>query len=433
LNESRSTFLREGGWMTLATVVSGAAMMLVHSFAAQPLGPEEYATVGTLLRILLFLAIPGAGLQVLFARQTAAAGTEGLGGLARITRATLGLVTAGWLVVAMAVWGGHEWIQLTLKLNETAILWPTLGAAWASLALPLFSGLVQGRERFGTLGMVSLANGFGRLGALVALVVVAHGKSTSAMWAAFVGLAAAAGVAAWGSREVWLAKGTDTALGPVLKRLGPFTLSVGCLLMLSQSDVIFLTAVLPADSAARAHLGSHYLPASTIGFAMTQFTVPLALVMFPKIARSFARSEKSDALQLALTGTALVGGIAALAATVLPKLPLQILYLRSPDNWAAAPLVPWCAWAMFSFALANLIVGDRMARADFRFLPWAVALTAGFLATLGWLAPQLPAWEAATAYRALVGTIGGFNLALLAAVHCSTRRPPVPGSRQDLR
>lgn len=419
--------------MTLATVVSGAAMTLVHTFAAKPLGPEEYATVGTLLRILLFLAIPGAGLQVLFAQQSAATGKDGLGGLARTTRTTLGLISAGWLVVAVGALAGREWIQETLKLNQAAILLPTLGAAWASLALPLFSGLVQGRERFGILGMVSLTNGFGRLAAIIALVVMAEGKSTAAMWAAFLGLAAAAGVAAWGSRDVWLAEGAAIAIGPVLKRLGPFALSAGCLLVLSQSDVIFLTAALPAADSERFHLGSHYLPASTIGFALTQFTVPLALVMFPKIARSFARSEKSDALRLALTGTALIGGLAALAASLLPKLPLQILYLRSPDNWAAAPLVPWCAWAMLSFALANLIVGDRMARADFRFLPWAVALTAGFLATLGWLAPTLPAWEAATAYRTVVGTIGGFNLALLAAVYCSTRRPPDTESHQDLR
>lgn len=419
--------------MTLATVGSGAAMTLVHFFAAQPLGPEEYATVGTLLRVLLFLAIPGAGLQVLFAQQSAAAGNEGLSELARTARATLGLISAGWLVVVLATMLGRDWIQETLKLKQTAILWPTLGAAWASLALPLFSGLVQGRERFGALGMASLANGFVRLGAIVVLVVLAHGKSTAAMWAAFAGLAAAAGVAAWGSREAWCAQGTATALGPVLKRLAPFTLSAGCLLVLSQSDVIFLTAVLPVDAAERFRLGSHYLPASTIGFAMTQFTVPLAVVMLPKIARSFARAEKSDALQLALLGTALIGGLAAVAATLLPKLPLQILYFRSPDNWAAAPLVPWCAWAMLSFALANLIVGDRMARADFRFLPWALALTAGFLTTLGWLGPKLPTWEAATAYRAVVGTIGGFNLALLVAVYFSTRRPPAAAASQALR
>ncbi len=408
-------------------------MTLVHSFAAKPLGPEEYATVGTLLRVLLFLAIPGAGLQVLFAQQAAATGREALGTVAKTARATLLMITAGWLAVALATWFGHGWIQQTLKLHDAAILWPTLGAAWASLALPLFSGLVQGREHFGTLGAVALANGFGRLFAIVGLVVVAHGKATAAMWAAFAGLAAAAAVAAWGSRDVWRTAGSAAAIGPALQRLGPFVLSAGCLLVLSQSDVIFLTAVLPAASAEHFRLGTHYLPASTIGFAMTQFTVPLAVVMFPKIARSFARAESSDALQLALLGTAVVGGAAALAATLLPRLPLQILYFRSPDNWAAAPLVPWCAWAMLSFALANVIVGDRMARADFRFLPWAVALTAGFLGTLAWLAPRLTSWEAATAYRTVIGTIGGFNLALLAAVHFSTRRPKPAPAGQGLR
>lgn len=418
--------------MTLATVVGGAFMTLVHSFSAGPLGEADYATFGTMLRVLLFLGIPSAGIQVVFAQQTAATEAGRDGQLAGMARKTLLLLTGGWAVAALAAVFFRSELATALKLADIAILWPTLGAAWVSLILPVFSGLVQGRQDFGALGGVAMVNGFVRLAAIIGLVLLGGGRSTAAMSAACCGLLGATALAAWASRRIWLSPTAAFDGRAFARRILPFTLGAACMLVLSQSDVIFLKAALPGALAGQPdlfQLGTHYLPASTIGFAMTQFTVPLAVVMFPKIARSFARAEKSDALRLALTGTAVIGSLAAIAATVLPKLPLQILYFRSPDNWAAAPMVPWCAWAMLSFALANVVVSDRLARADFRFVPWAVGLTAVFLGTLAWLKPQLGTMAPQAAYRLVVGTIGGFNLALLVLVLAVSRSKRVAGTQ----
>ncbi len=411
--------------MALATILSGACMTLVHSFAAQPLG-QEYVTFGTLLRVLLLLAIPSAGLQIAFAQQTAAAEPGQIGALASLARRVLASLTLGWLglVVLAFIWRAE--LVAGLKLPSPALLWPALGAAWASLALPVFRGLVQGRQNFAALGGSAILDGALRLTLVLALVVRGGGKAAAALTAAVIAMLVATGVTAWASRHLWLAPGTGCAWRPFARQVLPFTLAAACLLVLSQSDVIFLQTALPGAAAGADdlfQLGTTYLPAATIGFAMTQFTVPLAVVMFPKIARSFARSEPSDALRLALIGTALIGALAALAATVLPKLPLQILYFRSPANWAAWPMVPWCAWAMLSFALANVLVNDRLARADFRFVPWAVLLTLGFIGALMGLKPQLAGWAPFTAYRVVVGTIGGFNLALLALVAAVSARP----------
>ncbi len=412
----------------MATVVSGAFMTLVHSFSAQPLGEAEYATFGTMLRVLLLLAIPSAGLQVVFAQQSAATEADRDGALASMTRNVLTCLTVGWLLLVAATVLFRREIATALGLSGTEVLWPALGAAWVSLALPVFRGLVQGRQQFGTLGASAMLDGVLRLSGVLGLVVIGGGKAAAALTAAVAAMLAATSLTAWASRRIWLAPGNGFNWGQFLRRALPFTLGAACLLVLSQSDVIFLKLAIPAVAAGQRdpfQLGTHYLPAATIGFAMTQFTVPLAVVMFPKIARSFARSEKSDALRLALLGTFFLGALAALAATVFPKLPLQILYFRSPDNWAAAPMVPWCTWAMLSFALANVLVSDRLARADFRFVPWAVALVAVFLGTLAWLKPQLATMQPLAAFRLVVGTIAGFNLVLLGLVLLvsSGRRP----------
>ena len=56
----------------------------------------------------------------------------------------------------------------------------------------------------------------------------------------------------------------------------------------------------------------YYAAAGMIGRALVFLTAPMTQVMFPKVAQSAARSEKSNAALLALGATALIGAGAAL-------------------------------------------------------------------------------------------------------------------------
>src|SRR6185503_9649010 len=55
----------------------------------------------------------------------------------------------------------------------------------------------------------------------------------------------------------------------------------------------------------------------------------LTAVMFPKVARSFQRDEKTDVLKLTLLLTAIIGIAGATAATLFPEVPLRLL---SPER-----------------------------------------------------------------------------------------------------
>jgi peptidoglycan biosynthesis protein MviN/MurJ (putative lipid II flippase) len=132
-----------------------------------------------------------------------------------------------------------------------------------------------------------------------------------------------------------------------------------------QYDNMFWQAAIPAADLSAWNLGARYSPAQTVGFGLTQFTVPLALVMMPRLARSAAMGEASNSLKLTVLCTAAMGGGAALACTILPRLPLQVMFFNKPENWAAAPLVPWFAWAMTFFTLANVFLNDLFARRRF--------------------------------------------------------------------
>src|SRR6266446_802822 len=75
VNDAKQTFFRQGSWMMIASVGAGVFMFAVHFFS-DVVGEEEYGVFVTLLSLLANISIPGLGLQMVFAQQTAAALTE---------------------------------------------------------------------------------------------------------------------------------------------------------------------------------------------------------------------------------------------------------------------------------------------------------------------------------------------------------------------
>ena len=190
----------------------------------------------------------------------------------------------------------------------------------------------------------------------------------------------------------------------------PLFLGAAALQALSQLDNLFLQAAVP--EAWQKEVGSRYSPGAQVGFALSQFTVPLALVMFPKVARSTAGGDGHQAFRWTLIATATLGGMAALGCTLLPWLPVKILLPGIPTE-LSAPLVPWFAWGMLAFTLANVLFSDRMAHGDFRFVPGAVILAALYATSLWGFQDSLLRGSPAEGLQRVVQRLVVFNAALL--------------------
>jgi O-antigen/teichoic acid export membrane protein len=211
-------------------------------------------------------------------------------------------------------------------------------------------------------------------------------------------------VGGWWTWRLWNHSGTAPDWRAWLGRVAPLTLGAGAVMVLSTADVVFVQSIFAKEQS------PFYIAPAMIGFAMLQFTLPLATVMFPKIVHSAARAQQSDALKLTLLSTAVMGGLAALASLALPELPLRILYFTDKRYWVMAPLVPWFAWCMLALTLANVLVGNLLARERFAIVPWLAALAAVYLATLFLLADKLLAMDSVAAFRLIVQVLTGFNL-----------------------
>src|SRR2546423_725628 len=176
----KQSFFRQGSWMMITSVAAGVFMFAVHFFS-DAVGKEEYGIFGTLLSMLANISIPGLGLQMIFAQQTAAAlsGEQNR----RLTGAMRGV-----LLWTLLIWIGtaagaaiiHRQILNTLHISGAALL-VTVMLALITMWKPVFYGVLQGKQNFLWLGWASILAGVGRLSAVAIIVKVLGGRAAGMM------------------------------------------------------------------------------------------------------------------------------------------------------------------------------------------------------------------------------------------------------------
>lgn len=403
----RLAFFRQSGWMLVATGVSGALMSFVH-LPASRMGNADYAVFAAMVDLLYLIGIPVAGVQGMFAQMSAAAVDDARrAALRSAARRVLAGVTGLWLLLAAAAWAGQGRLLELWAIPRPAVLWATLLAGLVMLWQPVFAGLLQGAQNFLWLGHATMAAGAGRLAAVALLVPVLGWGVTGGCTGLVIGALAALALSAWPLRTTLAGKGEGFDVWPWLRRLVPMTcgLAAGSVMLGLDTQVV--------QTAFTDEAKSLYAAAGRIGRALVMFTIPVAVVLFPKVARSAATGEPTEALRLALGATLGTGLAAALVCTAFPALPLRILFAGRPEFLAAAPLVVGFVWAMLPLTAAYTLIHNLLARERYAAVPWLVAVAAGYAATLLLLRGRLAALPAMEGFRAVLLVLGGFSALLL--------------------
>ena len=398
-------------------------MTLVHSVASK-MQDTEYALFGALLGFFVMLGVPAAGLQTVFAQQSAAAiddeRNRELNATARsILKGTLIL----WLVIGVLLIAAINPICALLKITNRAALWLSVILVLPGLWLPVFRGLLQGKHHFFGMGWLQILDGVGRFTAMIVIVLLLHGQAAGGLLAALIGNVAALGTAAWLTRHIWTSKGTSRASRfdwkKWLGRVVPLTLGAGSIILMSCIDRVFVQSLFPDTSLNRLYVG-----ATLSGFAIVQFITPITVVMFPKIVQSVARAEKSNALALTVLVTGIFGAAAAIGCTIFPELPLRIIYFTKPEIWPAKYLVPWFAWALLPLTMANVLIQNLLARGRFEAAFWLFLVPILYALTLVLLSPVLIQLPQLDAFKRVAQILGIFSVALFGvAAWFSWRKP----------
>lgn len=372
----KSAFFRQSGWMMIATVVSGLFMAFINIFSSKKLPAAEYSSFATLLQMVNWMGIPAIGLQMVFAQQTSAViHDHERRQLVGTAKAVLTWTFGVWVVMVLVALGFHNQLIDALKLSNPMSLWLTVLVGFVMLWFPIFQGLLQGRQNFLWLGWTSLFNGVGRVVIGLTIIYLLNGWAAGLMGGVLMGLVAALGTAAFQNRDL-LAEPSDKFDAMAwLKRVVPLTLGLGAGQFLFTADAFVVQNYLGANGQA-----APYMFGATLARAIVLFTGPLAVVMFPKLVHSAARSQKTDLMGVTLLGTAVLGCLAVFGLTL--TAPLVIKYGSDPANAKILPDLPLFAWVMVPLGAANVLLYNLMAHSRFKVVPLLVILSVGYWVAL---------------------------------------------------
>lgn len=388
--------------MLFATTFGGALMWLVHYVTNHWMPESEYGVFTTLLQVLNIMTIPAVGLQLTFVQQAVVAQETGQHAkLAGAARALLKGTFLFWVAGVLLVLVFQEKILADYKITRPLALWATVLFGLAALWSPVFLGILQGRQNFFWFGLASMLNGATRLGGAVILVVLLKGESAGAMVAAVLGMVVSLTIGAWQLRNVITGPVEKFLWRPWLKRALPVTIGYGAVTYILALDMIVVQRFFPSATE-----NGLYGAAGTIGRAVFFFLAPMTTVMFPKIAQSAVRSEKSSVLFQALGATALLGVGAAICCTFLAELPFRLGY--KAEYLPAAKLVPLFAWCMLPLPLANVLVNNLLARERYGIVPWLTGIAVAYYFALAHGAQLKP-----QRFENVIYTLGTFGLLLL--------------------
>lgn len=421
--EGKWAFFRQSGWLVIATGISGLFLIAVYSVKL-----PDLSTFHSMLRLFMVLGVATSGLQVIVAQDAAGAVTP-----AQERDFTVALrsvargIIAFWIALALICAVFHNWIIGTLKLASPVTLAVTLALVLAQLFLPFVQGLLQGTQRFSWLGWSIILNGLGRFVGIVLLVRVFERDATTALAGALVGLGSAVLIGFFPARSFLRRNGGGVFDWKAwFSRVVPLSAGTGAMLFLMNSDVLFVQAHYTRDET------QFYSAVAIVGVGLVTFTAPMAAVMFPKLVRSAAQSQRTNSLFLAVTGTAVLGLLGALVCSAVPWLPVRIIYHNSPHLWKSAQLVPWFMWAMLPLTLANVLVNNLLAHRNFRAVPWFVLIAIGYALEMNRYLNHAAALEMFAAYKGVILRLGLFSFVMFAvALFYSARRtaaPRIPGS-----
>jgi O-antigen/teichoic acid export membrane protein len=369
----RASFFRQSGWLMIANVAGGALMYGVHFFS-KVIPEKEYAIFGALLA--LTICVPQLPLQMVVAQQAAAALATGRQRqLAGMYRAAWGGVSLLWAIAAVLLLVFQNQLMSRWGITNPAALWITSLVLLVQMWMPMFLGLLQGKQDFLPYGWALILNGVGRLAIGAAIVIaLACNDAAGMMMGTLAGFVLAVGICIWSSRDLWRGSAEPFDVRGLLAQVIPLLLGFGACQFLMAADTMIVTAYLKENSEC-------YVAAGTLSRAMVWAVAPLTSVMFPYIVRSSVRGEKSNVFGLSLAVTA---GLAIVGVLGLWLLGPWVVRLMAKPSYVmvTTQLLPWYAGAMVPLCLANLLASNLLGKGQFRVVIPMALLAAGYGVTL---------------------------------------------------
>jgi O-antigen/teichoic acid export membrane protein len=245
-HKPHAAFFRQSGWLMIANIAGGMMTLLVHPLSKK-ISDAEYSAFGVLL--MLVACLPTTPFQMVFAQQAAQRLAVGRGrqltGMIRLAWLWTFIV---WLAASIVVFVFRNQISASWHLPSVAGLLVTLPLLLASLWMPLFSGVMQGRQDFFWLGWAQILGGLGRLGMAAVLVLAFGAGAAGMMTGALLGVMLSAVIGIWRTRDLWYGHAEPFDWKTLMQEVTPLLLGFTAFQFMFASDTMFTKAYFSGDA-----------------------------------------------------------------------------------------------------------------------------------------------------------------------------------------
>jgi O-antigen/teichoic acid export membrane protein len=349
--------VRAGVILSAATLVLNGAAYVYYVACIRYLGSRVYGDVAAMLAIFALVSLPLVSVQSLLAREVAQLSSDrAISGLLR--RWTFVAAAVASTLVALGAAFVHP-IRDLLNIASDQIVLAGISAIFFAVVATVLYGFLQGKLRFGALGLTYGVSGVSRPVLVVPALLLGFGATGALLVNTVAGLIAVA-IAAFALRDLWFR--TPRQQAPSLERRQMAVLLVGSLAFasLTNVDVLLAAYFLPGDVA------GVYAAAALVGKAVLFLPSAIVTVLLPKAATRAAAGIASRQILLASAG---VTTVVTLAATgLLALVPESVLvWAFGGDFRDATGLLAWFGLAMTAAALVNVYLSVYFAERNVRF------------------------------------------------------------------
>jgi O-antigen/teichoic acid export membrane protein len=334
----------------------------------------------------------------------------------------LGFILLALTVLTAPFTAGFLHIERYLPIIAAGIL------MFAMYLMPVFWGVLQGREQFGFLGM-SYFTGFAtKCGLAIFLAIIGWGVE-GVLFGIALSYGFAFTVAIWPIREVLAPTldEDDVKMGELYRFALPTI--VGLLMMSPYCQLdVFLVRHFFGGSESSLQLAGYYATASIIGKAFYFLPIGIVLALFPRVARKKATGE--NPIYVLMRGLGLnvfLSMIGIIGCFVLA--PYLAVFLAKTDAPELVALIKYFGIAITPVAATMILVNYNLANEQYRFIWPLVPIT--ILTFVGiWFIHSTPLTVL------LIMGVGGFTLflsilTLTILSHRKTHEGPDNGSSPE--
>jgi O-antigen/teichoic acid export membrane protein len=341
--------LRQGGWMLVATVVTGVLNYFSTVFVGRMLGPADYSIFASLNSLSLILGVMAGVVQTVVTNYVARLRSQG-------AVAEIGTLSV-YLLKRLLPWGIAGTVALSLVSRPLAaflripsllpiVVFSTFLIPTA--VLPAVQGVLRGLPRVGALGWTQIGVAAFRLVAAIGLVTIGLGASGAVASLPLSGLGAfALGMILLADmlrrREAMTALRLDGLFAHSFNAI----LALLCFAVLANGDVIIVKSRFSPTEAGL------YSAIATLGKTTFWLSGAVVMLLLPKATEQYARGQSATGLaRKGLLGAGLLCGSATAVFFLFPSLIVGTFFGKQYlDN--ASLLGPY-ALAMTFYSLVNV-------------------------------------------------------------------------------